>query len=230
MYDKLTVVKGVLLMIVAGACLFLVPVSSKLPLTVGSANAAGPKSLSQGYYSRFFKRDRTYQLALRRIVSSAQFEFRKQVKETNGDNVPRYPDGRIAPYALSPADSWCVAFAVTPLLYIADEGPRGRYTSGIGSFQKAHPAITYRMNIDISGSPTMVPVRVADMWNWAKQTGRATKYAWPGTLVVYKSDHIGIVTRIDRLGKAVSSIEGNKDDRLASVRVNQRDVLGYIRP
>jgi hypothetical protein len=52
----------------------------------------------------------------------------------------------------------------------------------------------------------------------------------PGFLVAYGARHIGIVSKVDREGRAVFAIEGNKNDRVRTVRVKMEDVTGYISP
>jgi hypothetical protein len=54
--------------------------------------------------------------------------------------------------------------------------------------------------------------------------------ARPGYLVLYGTQHIGIVERINRDGRAVGSIEGNKGDRVSRVRIDMSRVTGYISP
>ncbi|MFM9141105.1 MAG: hypothetical protein ACKOTH_11500, partial [Solirubrobacterales bacterium] len=51
-----------------------------------------------------------------------------------------------------------------------------------------------------------------------------------GDLVAYGGAHIGVVTSVNRRGRAVRSIEGNKGNAVRSVKIDMSRVSGYISP
>lgn len=146
------------------------------------------------------------------IVKEARLQLSKQVIETRGNNVPRYRNGkgRIAPFSIR--DQWCAAFAT----WVWN---RNGFDSYLGA-----------KYLRSSRDGTLVAIQVRDLTEWAMKNGHFSYAAMPGFLVVYGPRHIGIVTRVDRKGRAVVSIEGNKSDRLRTVKIKMEDVTGYISP
>lgn len=146
------------------------------------------------------------------IVKLAKLELSRNVSETRSNNVPRYRNGRgkIAPFSIG--DQWCAAFATWVW-------QRNGYTAYQG-------AKLLRRSYD----GTTVAVQVTDLTRWAKRKGYFSYAAMPGFLVVYGPNHIGIVDSVDRRGRAVASIEGNKSDRVSSVQIDMDQVTGYISP
>jgi hypothetical protein len=149
---------------------------------------------------------------IRPIVKLARIEMTKRVSERKSNNVPRYRNGkgRIAPYSIG--DQWCVAFTT----WVWSRAGFDDYT-GAGLLRSSHDR-------------TIVAVQVADMTRWAKRYGYFSYRAIPGFAVVYGSRHMGIVRKVDREGRAVLSIEGNKSDRVRPVKVPMAEVTGYISP
>jgi hypothetical protein len=146
------------------------------------------------------------------IVKEARFQLSKQVVENRGNNVPRYLNGkgRIAPFSIR--DQWCAAFAT----WVWN---RNGFDSYLGA-----------KYLRSSRDGTLVAIQVRDLTEWAMKNGHFSYAAMPGFLVVYGPRHIGVVTRVDREGRAVVSIEGNKSDRLRTVKIKMEDVTGYISP
>ncbi len=148
----------------------------------------------------------------RPIVKLAKSELSKRVAERRGDNVPRYRNGkgRVAPYSIG--DQWCVAFTTWVWKETGFDGYLGtKY-------------------LRRSRDRSTVAIQVADMTRWARRNGHFSFRAMPGFAVVYGGRHMGIVRRVDRDGRAVLSIEGNKSDRVRWVKVPMDEVTGYISP
>jgi hypothetical protein len=148
----------------------------------------------------------------RPIVKLARVELDKRVAERRGNNVPRYRNGkgRVAPYSIK--DAWCVAFTT----WIWN---RAGFDDYLGT-----------RYLRRSRDRTTVAVQVTDMTRWAMKSGYFSYRARPGFAVVYGGRHMGIVRKVDRDGRAVLSIEGNKSNRVRSVRVPMDEVTGYISP
>jgi len=146
------------------------------------------------------------------IVRLARAELEKKVAERRSNNVPRYRNGkgRVAPYSIR--DQWCVAFTT----WVWN---RNGFDDYLGT-----------RYLRRSRDRTTVAIQVTDMTRWAKQYGYFSYRARPGFAVVYGGNHMGIVRKIDRDGRAVRSIEGNKSDRVRSVNVPMDEVTGYISP
>ncbi len=146
------------------------------------------------------------------VIKLANRELRRKVRERRGNNIPRYRNGkgRIAPYSIG--DAWCVAFATWVW---AQNG----FTDYLGT----------RLLTVAYGQET-VAIQVTDLTRWAKRNGHFSTRAKPGYLVAYGGNHIGIVTKADRTGRAVKSIEGNKTDSVSRVTIAMPDVTGYISP
>lgn len=146
------------------------------------------------------------------ILKIARAELARNVRERKGDNVPRYDfgKGRIAPYSIR--DQWCVAFS-------SWTWQQAGYDDYLG---------TRFLRTAFGGS--LVAIQVTDLSRWAKRTGHWTLRASAGDLVAYGGAHIGVVTSVDRSGRAVKSIEGNKGDAVRSVQINMANVSGYISP
>ncbi len=146
------------------------------------------------------------------IVKLAKSELAKRVAERRGDNVPRYRNGkgRVAPYSIG--DQWCVAFTTWVWQRSGFDGYLGT------NFLRT------------SRDRTTVAIQVKDMTRWARRSGFFSFRAMPGFAVVYGDRHMGIVRKVDRDGRAVVSIEGNKRNRVKNVRVPMDEVTGYISP
>jgi hypothetical protein len=146
------------------------------------------------------------------ILPIAQTELARNVAERRSDNVPRYRNGRgpVAPYSIGAA--WCVAFAT----WVWRQAGFDDYL-GADLLRPAHDR-------------SLVAVQVQDLTEWAMANNFWSYRAKPGHLVLYGTRHIGIVERIDREGRAIGSIEGNKGDRVRRVKVDMADVTGYISP
>jgi hypothetical protein len=150
--------------------------------------------------------------AAKGVVGLAKRELSRNVAERKSNNVPRYRrgKGRIAPYSIR--DQWCVAFATWIW---------GR--AGYSSYLE-----TKFLRTSFSGD--LVAIQVRDLSRWAKKYGHWSTRAKPGYLVAYGKTHMGIVTKADREGRAVKSIEGNKTDSVAQVTISMPYVTGYISP
>ena len=146
------------------------------------------------------------------VLKLAKRELNRNVRERKSDNVPRYRygKGKIAPYSIG--DAWCAAFATWVW---AQNG----FTDYLGA-----------KLLWVSYGGDIVAIQVRDLTRWAKQNGHYSTRAKPGYLVVYGGTHMGIVTRADRTGRAVQSIEGNKTDSVKRVTISMPDVTGYISP
>lgn len=146
------------------------------------------------------------------IVRLANVELKKNVRERRSDNVPRYRNGkgRVAPYSIG--DAWCVAFGT----WLWSE-------AGVDSF------LGTRLLRTSYGGQT-VAVQVRDLSDWASRNGYWTYRAKPGDLIAYGTRHMGVVTAVNRKGRAVWSIEGNQSDAVTKVRIPMTEVVGYISP
>ena len=168
------------------------PVRSLIPKWEGNERAQG-------------QRERALRLVNR--------EFTRRVSERNGDNVPRYRNGRgaIAPYSIG--DAWCAAFVTWAW---------GK--AGFDAFQGA----SYLQTAHGGGT---VAIQVRDLSTWARRNGYWTYRATPGDLVSYEGEsHIGMVMQVDRAAGLIRTIEGNKDDRIRWVDVPIDRISGYISP
>lgn len=147
-----------------------------------------------------------------KVVPLAKIELRKRVAERRGDNVPRYRNGRgrIAPYSIGAA--WCVAFAT--------------WVWRRAGFEDYLGADLLSRSFDRS----VVAVQVRDLTRWAMRNNHWSYRAKPGHIVLYGDQHMGIVERINRKGRAVTSIEGNKSNRVRRVKIDMSRVTGYISP
>lgn len=147
-----------------------------------------------------------------KIVSLARLELRKRPAERRSNNVPRYWNGRgrVAPYSIGAA--WCVAFST--------------WIWRRAGFTGYMESDLLRRSFDRS----VVAVQVKALTSWAIKNNYWSYRAKPGYLVLYGTQHIGIVERIDRDGRAVGSIEGNKSDRVRRVTIDMSRVTGYISP
>lgn len=140
-------------------------------------------------------------------------DFTRRVSERNGDNVPRYRNGRgaIAPYSIG--DAWCAAFVT----WAWGEAGFSDF-EGASYLQTAHGGDT-------------VAIQVRDLSTWARRNGHWTYRATPGDLVSYEGEsHIGMVFQVDRKARVVRTIEGNKDDRIRWVDVPMDRISGFISP
>jgi hypothetical protein len=146
------------------------------------------------------------------IVQIARTELSRNVVERRSDNVPRYWNGKgpVAPYSIG--DAWCVAFAT----WVWRQSGFDDYLS-TKLLRRSHDR-------------SVVAVQVRDLTRWAVRNGYWSLRAKPGYLVLYGTRHIGIVERVDRDGRAIGSIEGNKTDRVRRVVVDMDQVTGYISP
>jgi hypothetical protein len=146
------------------------------------------------------------------IVQIARTELSRNVVERRSDNVPRYWNGKgpIAPYSIG--DAWCVAFAT----WVWRQSGFDDYLS-TSLLRRSHDR-------------SVVAVQVRDLTKWAVKNRYWSLRAKPGYLVLYGDRHIGIVERVDRDGRAIGSIEGNKTDRVRRVVVDMELVTGYISP
>ena len=146
------------------------------------------------------------------ILKTARAELAKNVRERKGDNIPRYNFGKgaIAPYSIR--DQWCVAFG-------SWTWQQAGYKDYLG---------TRLLRTAFGG--TLLAIQVTDLARWAKRTGHWTLRATPGDLVAYGGAHIGVVTGVDRRGRAVKSIEGNKGDAVRTVVIDMSRVTGYVSP
>ncbi|MFM9127104.1 MAG: hypothetical protein ACKOTA_06035 [Solirubrobacterales bacterium] len=146
------------------------------------------------------------------ILKTASAEQARNVRERKGDNIPRYDFGKgpITPYSIR--DQWCVAFS-------SWTWQQAGYTDYLG---------TRLLRTAFGGS--LVAIQVTDLARWARRTGHWTLRATPGDLVAYGGAHIGVVTVVDRQGRAVKSIEGNKDNAVRPVVIEMSRVTGYVSP
>ena len=108
----------------------------------------------------------------------------------------------------------------------SDNVPRFRNGKGRAGFDSYLGTRYLRQSRDRS----LVAIQVRDMSRWARQNGHWSYRARPGYLVAYGRSHMGIVIKADRKGRAIRSIEGNKNDRVSKVRIEMSDVTGYISP
>ena len=146
------------------------------------------------------------------ILAIVETELGRAVRERNSDNVPRYHFGRgaIAPYSIG--DQWCVAF--------------GTWSWSKAGFTDYLSSTLLRRSY---GGRT-VAIQVRALTKWAKRTSHWTLRATPGDLVAYGEGHVGVVIQADRTGRAVRSIEGNKNDGVRRVLIDMSEVSGYISP
>lgn len=146
------------------------------------------------------------------ILRTARAELARNVRERKGDNIPRYDFGKgaIAPYSIR--DQWCVAFG-------SWTWDQAGYVDYLG---------TRLLRTAFGGR--LLAIQVTDMSRWAKKNGHWTLRATPGDMVAYGGSHMGVVTSVDRKGRAVKSIEGNKGDAVRTVVIDMSRVSGYISP
>lgn len=146
------------------------------------------------------------------IVRIANLELKKNVRERRGDNVPRYRNGKgaIAPYSIR--DAWCVAFG-----------------TWVWSKAKIDAFLGTRLLRTAHGGQALA-VQVRDLSDWASRNGHWTYRARPGDLIAYGTRHLGVVTSVNRKGRAVWSIEGNQSDAVTKVKIPMTEVVGYISP
>ena len=147
-----------------------------------------------------------------KIVEIARLELEKNVREKNGNNIPRYRNGKgkIAPYSIG--DAWCVAFGTWIWSTVGQDAFLGTRL------------------LRTSHSGRTVAIQVRDLSDWADRNGHWTYRARPGDMVAYGTRHVGVVTNVNRDGRAVWSIEGNQSDAVTRVKIPMEEVDGYISP
>lgn len=72
--------------------------------------------------------------------------------------------------------------------------------------------------------------RVADVWSWAKESGRAvgpTARPEPGDLVI-QDGHMGVVEAVLPDGR-IQTIEGNKSNKVERTVRDRSEILGFVR-
>ena len=194
-----------------GAALFLTGGTASATVTIPADPGPEPAPVDP---SAGAKRKAVKQIARR--------EVKRRVIERNGDNVPRYRNGRgkVAPYGFQrgPGGPWCAAFAT--------------WTWGRAGFDafRSGPLTRRAQLLRPTFSQEIVAVQVADLRRWAKRTNRHTVYATPGDLVGYGDRHVGIVMQVDREKRAILAIEGNLSNRVRWFRIPMAEVIDYFRP
>jgi hypothetical protein len=133
-----------------------------------------------------------------KIMSIAQGELKKGVKETNGDNMPRDRKGRLRPYATGVP--WCSTF-----------------TSWVWKKAGMRQAVK---NIAVNK-------RVRSVYNWARRNGKLTKKVGGGDLAIWRGfRHIGII--IGAKNGRFLVISGNSNDRVRSHWVPFKRILAVV--
>jgi hypothetical protein len=148
------------------------------------------------------------------VVRHAILEYRKGVRERRGDNIPRYPNNRVAPYNIG-GNEWCVAFATAMWA-----------RAGFTAYRGAD-------NLMQSSGGNIVAVQTQSLIRWARLTGRFRSTALPGYAVVYRNGsggHTGLVTKTNSAGVAIKSIEGNYLNAVKVRRPPRSQIAGYISP
>ena len=144
------------------------------------------------------------------IVSYARAELRRGVRERGGDNVPRFSNGRVAPYSIG--DQWCVAFATAMWS-----------KAGFRSYQSA--PYVWR-----SQGGYRVAVSTDGMVSWARRNKKLSRTAKPGYMIVYTYGHVGLVASTNSRGQADVTIEGNKGNAVRRLKPDLSKVYAYIQP
>jgi hypothetical protein len=147
------------------------------------------------------------------VVEVARDELAKNVSERNGNNVPRYNEGRgaITPYAIKDfAAPWDMTFASWVL---QKAGYNGHLRDAA--------------SLKIHGGGRAVAYTGA-MTKAARKAGKLRKAPRPGYLAMYGDRHVEIVTRVVS-GRQLVTIGGNTRDGVSRV-VNPKGITHYIAP
>ena len=140
----------------------------------------------------------------RRIVALAEGQIGQAEQPPGSNESPAIAEYRAATQGAIPGAPWCAYFTS----WVARQAgePLGSAGQGLGS--------------------------VAEIWSWARSTGRAVVNApgvrpKPGDLIVFGEDHVGIVKEALPNGR-IETIEGNYENRVSLNVREAGEASGYV--
>jgi hypothetical protein len=140
-----------------------------------------------------------------RVVAIAQSQVGQSEQPPGSNEGPAIAEYRSATAGAAPGEPWCAYFAS----WAARQAgvPLGANGEGLGS--------------------------VSQIWSWAQGSGRAIENGpgvtpQPGDLIVFGSEHVGIVKGVLPNGQ-VQTIEGNYGDKVSENVRAPSEATGYVR-
>ena len=139
-----------------------------------------------------------------RVAQIAESQVGQSEQPPGSNEGPAIAEYRTATAGAAPGEPWCAYFAS----WAARQAgvPIGPSGEGLGS--------------------------VSEIWSWAQSTGRAIARGpgvtpEPGDLIVFGSEHVGIVKDVLPNGQ-VQTIEGNYDDKVSENVRSPSEATGYV--
>ena len=134
------------------------------------------------------------------VVSVAASQLGQAEQPPGSNDGPAIARYRTAVEGASPGSPWCAYFAS----WCAQSAgtPIGDSGQGLGS--------------------------VAEITSWASRTGRLTTTPAPGELILFGTEHVGIVESVNADGP-VTTIEGNAGNAVSREHHAPSDATGYVR-
>ena len=134
------------------------------------------------------------------VVSVAASQLGQAEQPPGSNDGPAIARYRTAVEGASPGSPWCAYFAS----WCAQSAgtPLGDRGQGLGS--------------------------VAEITSWASRTGRLTTTPAPGELILFGTEHVGIVESVNADG-SVTTIEGNAGNAVSREHHAPSDATGYVR-
>jgi len=139
-----------------------------------------------------------------RIVAIAESQLGQAEQPPGSNESPAIAEYRSATAGAMPGAPWCAYFAS----WVARQAgePLGAQGEGLGS--------------------------VSEIWSWAQSTGRAVAggpgvVPKPGDLIVFGSEHVGIVRGVLPSGQ-IQTIEGNYENKVAANVRSPSEATGYV--
>jgi hypothetical protein len=140
-----------------------------------------------------------------RVVAIAESQLGQSEQPPGSNESAAIAEYRSATAGAAPGEPWCAYFAS----WAARQAgvPIGANGEGLGS--------------------------ASQIWSWAQSTGRAIENGpgvtpQPGDLIVFGSEHVGIVKGVLPNGQ-VQTIEGNYSDKVAQNVRSPSEATGYVR-
>lgn len=138
------------------------------------------------------------------IVAIAESQLGQAEQPPGSNESPAIAQYRTATAGAAPGEPWCAYFAS----WVAAQAgqPLGAQGQGTGS--------------------------VSELWSWAQSAGRAVVNGpgvtpKPGDLIVFGSEHVGIVRGVLPSGQ-IETIEGNYEDKVAANVRSPTEATGYV--
>lgn len=139
-----------------------------------------------------------------RIVAAAESQLGQSEQPPGSNESPAIAEYRGATAGAVPGAPWCAYFASWAARQAGE--PIGASGEGLGS--------------------------VSEIWSWAQGSGRAVANGpgvvpKPGDLIVFGSDHVGIVKDVLPNGE-IETIEGNYENKVSANVRSPGEATGYV--